>query len=346
MGALDDLILRPPDNPATPYNQGVRNVLHELFVQPVKQAGQALRGQMTEPEAQDFAFGAALGLIPMSRGIKAAKGIRAYHGSPHDFDRFDMSKIGTGEGAQAYGHGLYFADNEAVARQYRDQLTSMRVGAAKRMLGRHGGDVDSAIAGVRNEIDRLKNLPNAGNDPITRDRFIAIQEEKLAELNALKNSGSMSTGKMYEVNINAHPDKFIDWDAPLSKQPKLEQTMRRIGADPTGPGFEGPLTGAEGYRALQNKYFLDQIAGRGTNVRPQEVDAIASQAVGKMAQEGIPGIKYLDQGSRTAGEGSRNYVVFDDKLIDILRKYGLAGLMSGTAIGASRGPLEQLMVTE
>jgi GNAT superfamily N-acetyltransferase len=32
-------------------------------------------------------------------------GIRAYHGSPHDFERFDSSKIGTGEGAQAYGHG-------------------------------------------------------------------------------------------------------------------------------------------------------------------------------------------------------------------------------------------------
>lgn len=35
---------------------------------------------------------------------KILKAIRAYHGSPHDFDKFDMSKIGTGEGAQAYGH--------------------------------------------------------------------------------------------------------------------------------------------------------------------------------------------------------------------------------------------------
>lgn len=46
-------------------------------------------------------------------------GIVAYHGSPHDFDRFDFSKIGTGEGAQAYGHGGYFADNEAVASSYK-----------------------------------------------------------------------------------------------------------------------------------------------------------------------------------------------------------------------------------
>ncbi|CAB4145377.1 hypothetical protein UFOVP473_1, partial [uncultured Caudovirales phage] len=45
-----------------------------------------------------------------------AKGITAYHGSPHSFDRFSLDKIGTGEGAQAYGHGLYFAQSEDVAK--------------------------------------------------------------------------------------------------------------------------------------------------------------------------------------------------------------------------------------
>jgi hypothetical protein len=50
------------------------------------------------------------------------QGILAYHGSPYDFEKFDTSKIGTGEGAQAYGHGLYFAGNEGVATQYRNKL--------------------------------------------------------------------------------------------------------------------------------------------------------------------------------------------------------------------------------
>jgi len=48
---------------------------------------------------------------------KAMTGIKAYHSSPHDFDRFDLSKIGTGEGAQVYGHGLYFAENPKVSGQ-------------------------------------------------------------------------------------------------------------------------------------------------------------------------------------------------------------------------------------
>ena len=44
-------------------------------------------------------------------------GIEAYHGSPYDFDKFKTEAIGTGEGAQAYGQGLYFAESEDVDRK-------------------------------------------------------------------------------------------------------------------------------------------------------------------------------------------------------------------------------------
>src|SRR5262245_14506058 len=48
--------------------------------------------------------------------------VGAYHGSPHTFEAFSSEKIGTGEGGQAYGHGLYFAESPGVARYYRDAL--------------------------------------------------------------------------------------------------------------------------------------------------------------------------------------------------------------------------------
>jgi hypothetical protein len=60
--------------------------------------------------------------------------VRAWHGTPHEFERFDLSKIGTGEGAQAYGHGLYFSETEAVARQYRNKLEKI-TRAHNRFLG-------------------------------------------------------------------------------------------------------------------------------------------------------------------------------------------------------------------
>ena len=70
---------------------------------------------------RNYAIGkVAGGLQSMAKALAEEPrppGIKAYHGSPHDFDKFDMSKIGTGEGAQAYGHGLYLAENEATAKQ-------------------------------------------------------------------------------------------------------------------------------------------------------------------------------------------------------------------------------------
>jgi hypothetical protein len=60
-----------------------------------------------------------------------------------------------------------------------------------------------------------------------------------------------------------------------------------------------------------------------------------------MREAGIPGIKFLDQGSRNVGAGTRNYVVFDDKLISIVRKYGIAG--AAAMLGASAVDVEEAM---
>jgi hypothetical protein len=51
------------------------------------------------------------------------RGEQLYHGSPHLFDRFDMSKIGTGDGLSKYGHGLYFAFDDEIASYYANMLT-------------------------------------------------------------------------------------------------------------------------------------------------------------------------------------------------------------------------------
>ena len=70
-----------------------------------------------EVKAINDSNGAAdLPRLARADGGEVEDGITAYHGSPHDFEQFDTSKIGTGEGAQAYGHGLYMAKAEPVAQ--------------------------------------------------------------------------------------------------------------------------------------------------------------------------------------------------------------------------------------
>ena len=51
-------------------------------------------------------------------------GIIAFHGSGADFDEFRLDKIGTGEGAQAFGYGLYFTDSEDIAKFYKQTLST------------------------------------------------------------------------------------------------------------------------------------------------------------------------------------------------------------------------------
>ena len=59
------------------------------------------------------------------------------------------------------------------------------------------------------------------------------------------------------------------------------------------------------------------------------------EASQKLLEASIPGIKYLDQHSRDAGAGSKNYVIFNDKLIDVNRRYAEGGEVEDDADGGS-----------
>jgi hypothetical protein len=281
--------------------------------------------------AQEGLLGFSSGAQNVSGAIgDVAPSIRAFHGSPHDFDRFDMSKIGTGEGAQAYGSGLYFAENEAVARMYRDQLAGGNTSAARRALESAEGDVDQAIIQTRQRVDRLNERASAGDFGGDERRFAAqrqIQEDKLQQLLSFKETGSFDPGRMYEVNIRANPEDFLDYDAPLSAQPRAEAAVGRYlesALDQPGP--------------IDERIF--QMFERG-EMTGADVARLIGQDVDPLLKEGIPGIRYLDAGSRGVGEGSRNLVVFDDNLIDIVRKYGIAG--AAALLGLSVADVEAAM---
>lgn len=229
---------------------------------------------------------AALGVVPgFGDAIsKAAKGIRAWHGSPHDFDRFDLSKIGTGEGAQAYGHGLYFAENPQVARDYQRKLRgggdgTSPVDIAQRYIDDAGGDTAKALETLRAQIDGAMRRGGYPERLMKARNIINIEPQK-------------ATGRLYEVNINADPDSLLDWEAgmirnqPAPVQERLRPLMER--------GVLKPKQNAPNI-ILGNERII--------------------------ADAGVPGLRYLDQGSRGSGQGTRNYVIFDDSLVEILKKY-------------------------
>jgi hypothetical protein len=312
---------------------------------------------------------------------EAIQGIKAYHGSPHDFDQFSLSKIGTGEGAQAYGHGLYLAEHPDVARGYRDMVpaTERASGGALDTNMRLGGkrvedvyrQIDTAAArmpvkaaqGMYDRLSALEALMQHGDMKAVQEAVDAGQVTPEAA-QWLMSQSFTRRGKLYEVNLKADPSHFLDWDKPLSQQSDhVRGALGYSGGMPSQAEIDGVMALAKArgvpvdtlpeYKALEAR--MDSRVGAPGNpdvtgaayyrndpraVRPTgEGDAAMSA---HLKERGIPGIKYLDQGSRDTGNGTSNYVVFDDALISILRKYGLLPpLAAGMASMANHLPAPQ-----
>lgn len=153
----------------------------------------------------------------------ASKKIRAYHGSPHDFDRFSLDHIGTGEGAQMYGHGLYFADNIDVAKSYSPRDYD----AEQLMLDRQARAMNNEDyleaefwdqAMLHKTPDEIMEFAGEYGD----DEAIEAAQRVVDYMD----SHGMRQNLM-EVDINADPESLLDWDKPLSEQSQVIQDVAR-----------------------------------------------------------------------------------------------------------------------
>jgi hypothetical protein len=223
------------------------------------------RGERLAPAA-DVALAAAP--LPMAAKRAASKVVRevaqevptvtAYHGSPYSFDRFDISKIGTGEGAQAYGYGLYFAENEKVARGYRDALTNpvdyQGMGypsadsnlAAKKVADAMGPNSNPKNV-IPSEAEKFRFLANElrskseGQSGSVRDanERLAASFDKISQdiLKLNPDDFTTNTGSMYQVGINADPADFLvclhhRGQIRSSPAPRPDDRMVRRGLEP------------------------------------------------------------------------------------------------------------------
>lgn len=223
------------------------------------------------------------------RTLHPQTGAIVWHGSPHKFDKFDSSKIGTGEGAQAYGHGLYLAESDDVAKMYRDKLT----------------DPAFKYAGMNQAKARL-------NEKIAK-RVEATDPARAAALRAEVASLSEPGGSLYKVDL---PDeqiaKMLDWDKPLSQQaPEVQAALQNSGL----LKYSDAYFSTNGNKAPTGADLHDFLKYSGYD---------QWELAAKMADQGVPGIRYLDGGSRGTGKGTSNFVVFpgNEGLLSILERNG------------------------
>lgn len=258
----------------------------------------------------------AVGVLPFIPSL-GVFGKTVWHGSPHEFNKFDLSKLGTGEGAQAYGHGLYFADAPEVAKTYQPRDTRFEETIMKKYSDAEKSR-DYASMQVYEDF-LLHKSPNEVSMGLSESGLEGadLKKAKSALDYATKQYNSQTAGALYKVDL---PDeqiaKMLDWDAPLSEQPHHIQEYAKK-ADISGT-------------TDRTKKMIDAWRnGVDVGVIPKGSDlhtAVSNwgdrgmAASNEMAAAGIPGIKYWDEASRGYGDGTRNYVVFSDELPQILER--------------------------
>jgi hypothetical protein len=255
--------------------------------------------------------------------VAADPGQIAYHGTPHEFDAFSLDQVDTGEGAQAFGHGLYFAGNRNVAEFYKGSVPAAKL--KRDFLDRLPENADFAEV-----IDEL----GSGAFTPAQERVIRALEaddwlgfDYPAQAISAAFSGKLEnwdpstelvnavqqSGRIVSVEIPSN-DRLLDWNKPISEQsPYVQQAIDKV----TGlldPAYQKNL--AELRDKVTGEVFYKEL---GNDLTPDgakiSADAAASSA---LRDAGIPGHMYFDQESRKRQEGSRNYVIYDDSKVRII----------------------------
>jgi len=314
---------------------------------PVQQTGSGdwFAQQMGLPQGEGLAYEAARMVSPSPSDVMGLlrrapiQEIMTYHGTPHRFEptpdnplgEFRASQIGTGEGAQAYGHGIYVAEDKGVAQSYaknlsnRDIKNQNRLNAhanAQRLAGL-AGDPEYAADDIRRVLE---------TDPEHSQKSLLLETLRMLETgeykNPLDNAGSLYTADLPDEMV----DRMLDWDKPLSEQaPEVREALRnaktgdafidrqfqRAGGD-RGDDLYG--TGGDFYRSVTSGFSQNAPLNMSVEAADNLFQRNASEALNAA---GIPGIKYLDAGSRGAKEkATRNFVVFpgEEKKVKILKR--------------------------
>ena len=275
-----------------------------------------------------------------------------YHGTPHTLPpternplgEFDASKIGTGEGAQTFGYGIYTAENPAVAKEYQFMEQNWFDTSKAKYKGK---SIDSWYQQAQKDQEQAFRTNNKALEKDATARLAywenimthkhpenvlsqftdpeygwdeATKYAKSIDLSKFK--GIPRSGNLYKVDL---PDEkianMLDWDKPMAEQRNLIEKMRKALV-----GGDSPLSRVKQFEI--NDWLNDKVRLR--NLPPQSIINLQDpQIVKRLSEAGIPGVKYLDQFSREAGKGTRNFVTFpgSEKSMTILERNSTSSLL-------------------
>ena len=283
-------------------------------------------------------------VLDMANG-DGAKEHRVYHGSGADFDHFDHSHMGEGEGAQAYGWGTYVTEVRGIGESYAKKV----------------GNPNSVIHRVYRYLGNSKSASNALMSPSTHkktilrliDKAIATRELILGgttleplietvkkELKVLKVAKDLLTNEqqriLYTVEIPDDNGKnYLDWNGPVPVETidRITEYLREKYGDEVvnERWLSNPLLSSKG---------VEVSARNGAAIYRQLERALGSdkKASLALAELGYAGIKYPADNLRGGRkDGAKNYVIFNENDAEITDHVRFFKTKNGEAYGFTVG---------
>ena len=275
----------------------------------------------------------------------------AYHGTPHKFEEFSTEHIGSGEGAQAHGWGLYFAEDRNVSEEYRKQLSQDTWKYKGKEL--KAGEIlyfkDLLENGKKNRLNFLKAVAERVeqeikkaeenkklygiivnereyNENLNQLKYVKEQIKIVKKIDVSKIEHIKDTGQLFEVDI-PETDVLLDENKPLNEQPdKVKKAILEYYKSrpndyiiPEDINSLSQQRGKEFYRdvafQLERENSLAYRMANGLNTDIDENFNPEKEASLLLNSLGIKGITYDGR------QDGRCYVIFDDKAVEVVQTY-------------------------
>ena len=250
-----------------------------------------------------------------------AKEHRVYHGSGAEFDHFDHSHMGEGEGAQAYGWGTYVTEVRGIGEGYAIRSKN-GIAMSREEWSLKRSELESNIYRAKEQLPFLK-----GEYKAEVEAQISEWEEQLKDYEP--------HNYLYTVEIpDDNGGNYLDWNGHPAKS-----LLKDVGSFLESNGFERVQDSPARYERGESTVVLNPNA-TGADLYAELQEALGSdkKASLALAELGYAGIKYPAE-FRSGGrkDGAKNYVIFNENDAEITDHVRFFKTKNGEAYGFTVG---------
>lgn len=332
-----------------PLEEGSHNYaghkISDIQIAPSENANGYFNSPHTEDAIRNITLAVLRGKVNPARQENGKLFQKAYAGSRVDYEKPSLEAIGSGEGNQAHGWGLYYALNKDVAEEYRKNFVTesdeynyeYNIARLEQIeeLGQK-----KAIEYYTNKFNEAQKALNRFNSEHTKqeimyDDYLLMEQSDLqAEVENTKYdldyAKNYKSGQVHEVDIPENP-YLLDEQKPFSEQSEfVKDAIRKLNNEAVNDILDDDITGEDIYGELVNDVSKN-IDADDLRTKTNMAQKVASQLLEKV---GIKGITYNGK------QDGRAFVIFNPDDVQVIQKFYSR---TGETVRGTYDPSERLI---